>query len=41
MDNQITLLWERLARLVETLNQGNDPNDALYLVEFDTRWVSG
>ena len=36
MDNQITLLWERLARLVETLNQGNDPNDTLYLVEFDT-----
>ncbi len=36
MDNQITLLWERLARLVETLNQGNNPDENLYLVEFDT-----
>ena len=36
MDNQITLLWERLARLVETLNQGNNPDERLYLVEFDT-----
>ena len=36
MDNQITLLWERLARLVETLNQGNNPDEKLYLVEFDT-----
>ena len=39
MDNQITLLWERLARLVETLNQGNNPDDTLYLVEFDTNIV--
>jgi hypothetical protein len=36
MDNQITLLWERLTRLVETLNQGNNPDEKLYLVEFDT-----
>jgi hypothetical protein len=36
MDNQITLLWERLARLVETLNQGNNPDEKLYLVEFDS-----
>jgi len=36
MDNQITLLWERLARLVETLNQGNSQDENLYLVEFDT-----
>jgi hypothetical protein len=39
MDNQITLLWERLARLVETLNQGNDQNEDVYLVELDTNIV--
>ena len=37
MDNQVNLLWERLARLVSTLAQTDDPRyTGIFLVEFHT-----
>jgi hypothetical protein len=36
MDNQMTLLWERLSRLVYTMNQTAEPDSQYYLIQIDT-----
>ncbi len=38
MDNQMDLLWSRLARVVGTMSRPDsmDPKDRMYLIEFDT-----
>lgn len=35
MENQVNLLWERLAYLVNTLSQSDDEGD-IYLIKFNT-----